>query len=111
MNHSSVDLAIDILKQRFGDRLSTAQAVRHHHSHTTTQIPSQAPDAVIFAESTADVKSVVSVCKDHNCPIIPFGVGSSLEGHVNAPEGGISIDMNAMNKVLSVNEADLDLLR
>ena len=108
MSHSSVELAIDILKQRFGEQLSTAQSVREHHSHTTTQIPSQAPDAVVFAKNTADVAFVVHVCREHKCPVIPFGVGSSLEGHVNAPLGGVSIDMSSMDKVLAVHEADLD---
>ena len=108
MTSSSILTAIDILKQRFGDQLSTALSVRQHHSHTTTQIKSQIPDAVIFARETADVAAVVAVCQEHQCPIIPFGVGSSLEGHVNAPLGGVSIDMNAMDRVLSVHEADLD---
>ena len=108
MTSSSISTAIDILKQRFGDQLSTALSVRQHHSHTTTQIKSQIPDAVIFARETADVAVVVAVCQEHQCPIIPFGVGSSLEGHVNAPLGGVSIDMNAMDRVLSVHEADLD---
>ena len=108
MTSSSISTAIDILKQRFGDQLSTTLSVRQHHSHTTTQIKSQIPDAVIFARETADVAAVVAVCQEHQCPIIPFGVGSSLEGHVNAPLGGVSIDMNAMDRVLSVHEADLD---
>ena len=108
MTSSSISTAIDILKQRFGDQLSTGLSVRQHHSHTTTQIKSQIPDAVIFARETADVAAVVAVCQEHQCPIIPFGVGSSLEGHVNAPLGGVSIDMNAMDRVLSVHEADLD---
>ena len=96
MSKSSVATAIDILKQHFGDQLSTARSVRQHHSHTTTQIKSQLPDAVVFAKSTADVATVVAVCREHLCPIVPFGVGSSLEGHVNAPKGGISIDLNAI---------------
>ena len=108
MKSSSIATAIDILRQRFGDQLSTALSVRQHHSHTTTQIKSQIPDAVIFAKETADVAAVVAVCQAHQCPIIPFGVGSSLEGHVNAPLGGVSIDMNAMDRVLSVHETDLD---
>ncbi len=108
MTNPSIDNAIDILKQRFGDRLSTSESVRQHHSHTTTQIRSELPDAVIFAHSTEDVAVVVSVCQEHRCPVIPFGVGSSLEGHVNAPKGGVSIDMNAMDKVLAVHEDDLD---
>ena len=108
MKSSSIATAIDILKQRFGDQLSTALSVRQHHSHTTTQIKSQIPDAVVFAKETADVAAAVAVCQAHQCPIIPFGVGSSLEGHVNAPLGGVSVDMNAMDRVLSVHETDLD---
>ncbi|MDB4851908.1 FAD-binding protein [Alphaproteobacteria bacterium] len=108
MSRSSVVTAIDILKQRFGDQLSTVRSVRQHHSHTTTQIKSQLPDAVLFAKSTADVAAAVAVCREHHCPIIPFGVGSSLEGHVNAPKGGLSIDLNAMDKVLAVHATDLD---
>ena len=108
MKSSSIATAIDILKQRFGDQLSTALSVRQQHSHTTTQIKSQIPDAVVFAKETADVAAVVAVCQAHQCPIIPFGVGSSLEGHVNAPLGGVSVDMNAMDRVLSVHETDLD---
>jgi D-lactate dehydrogenase (cytochrome) len=110
MTASSVQTAIDILKQRFADRLSTAHSVRQHHSHTTTQIDSQLPDAVVFAHSTEDVATVVSICQEHRCPIIPFGVGSSLEGHVNAPHGGVSIDLNAMDRVLAVHEEDLDVV-
>jgi len=108
MTSSSILTAIDILKQRFGDQLSTALSDRQHHSHTTTQIKSQIPDAVVFAKETADVAAAVAVCQAHQCPIIPFGVGSSLEGHVNAPLGGVSVDMNAMDRVLSVHETDLD---
>ena len=107
---NSIAIAIDILKQRLGDSLSTTLSVRQHHTHTTTQIKSQLPDAVVFAQSTADVVTVVDVCREHYCPIIPFGVGSSLEGHVNAAHGGISIDMNRMDRILSVNEADLDVV-
>ena len=108
MTSPSIETAINILKQRFGDRLSTSSSVRQHHSHTTTQIKSQPPDAVVFAHSTKDVVEIVSICREHLCPIIPFGVGSSLEGHVNAPKGGVSIDMNVMDKVLAIHQDDLD---
>ncbi|HCP18325.1 MAG: FAD-binding oxidoreductase [Candidatus Puniceispirillum sp. TMED52] len=108
MTSPNIETAINILKQRFGDRLSMAASVRQHHSHTTTQISSELPDAVVFAHSTEEVAAVVSICQEYTCPIIPFGIGSSLEGHVNAPKGGVSIDMNAMDKVLAVHEEDLN---
>ena len=107
-SEENIKTAIDVLKQRFGERVSTAEAVRAHHTHTTTRMGSQLPDAVVFAHETADVADIVSICAEHRCPIVPFGVGSSLEGHVNAAHGGISIDMNNMNQVLAVNAEDLD---
>ena len=100
--------AIAVLKQQFGDRLSESEAVRSHHSHTTTRIPQQLPDAVIFASSTQDISDIVSACHKYGCPVIAFGIGSSLEGHVNAPFGGICIDTSDMNNVLNVNTEDLD---
>ncbi|MEC8743739.1 MAG: FAD-binding protein, partial [Pseudomonadota bacterium] len=89
--------AIAVLKQQFGDRLSESEAVRSHHSHTTTRIPQQLPDAVIFASSTQDISDIVSACHKYGCPVIAFGIGSSLEGHVNAPFGGICINTSEMN--------------
>lgn len=97
-----------VLKQRFGERFSTAQAVREQHGHTTSWIKNQPPQGVVFVETTEDVSDVVAICADHNVPIIPYGTGTSLEGHVNAPEGGVSLDMSRMNRVLTVNAEDLD---
>lgn len=97
-----------VLKQRFGGRFSTAQAVREQHGHTTSWIKNQPPQGVVFVETTEDVSDVVAICADHNVPIIPYGTGTSLEGHVNAPEGGVSLDMSRMNRVLTVNAEDLD---
>lgn len=97
-----------ILKQRFGERFSTAQALREQHGHTTSWIKNQPPEGVVFVESTEDVSDAISICADHNIPIIPYGTGTSLEGHVNAPEGGLSLDMSRMNRVLTVNTEDLD---
>ncbi len=107
---ANIEKTIAILKQRYGDRLSTAQAVRSHHSHTTSRIPQQLPDAVIFAQSTQDVSDILHTCNEHNCPVVAFGVGSSLEGHVNAPHGGICIDMNGLDKIIKVNAEDLDVV-
>ncbi len=106
----SIKTAINVLKQRFGERVSTADSVRAHHTHTTTQLDAQLPDAVVFAHETADVAEIVGICAEHKCPIVPFGVGSSLEGHVNAAHGGVSIDMNNMNKELAVHPEDLDVV-
>ncbi len=96
------------LRARFGDRFQAGEAIRSQHANTTTYIRPQLPDAVIFAESEADVQAVVIAAGEHGLPIIPFGTGSSLEGHVNAPFGGISLDLSRMDRVLSVNADDLD---
>ena len=97
-----------ILSQRFGQGFQTGQSIREQHGHTTTWIANQPPDGVVFATSTEDVAFIVRTCADHGVPVVPFGVGTSLEGHVNAPQGGISIDMSRMNAVLAVNEQDFD---
>ena len=102
--------AIGILRQRFGDRLQTGAAIRQQHANTLTWLDNQPPDAVIFVEEAADVSEVVRVAAAHKVPIIPFGAGTSLEGHVNAPEGGLSLDFGRMNKVIAVNERDLDVV-
>lgn len=107
-NESGISTAIDVLKQRFGEQLKTSQALLEQHSHTMTYIPSQLPDAVVFAKSTEDVQDIVRVCAEYKVPIIPFGTGTSLEGGVNAPAGGISIDLNELNQIISVNQEDLD---
>jgi D-lactate dehydrogenase (cytochrome) len=96
------------LAARFGNRLTTSQAVRDQHAHATTWLPPQPPDAVVFAQGVADIQDAVRICATHRVPIIPFGVGTSVEGQVNAPAGGISIDMCDMNRVLEVHCEDLD---
>ena len=100
--------ALADLRVTFGDRLVTGEDVRRAHSHVTTYIPSQLPDAVLFAESEAEIQDLVRICAKHGMPIVPFGTGSSLEGHVNAPFGGVSVDLSHMDRVLSVNPGDLD---
>ena len=107
-NDVGIKTAIGILKQKFGDRLQTSEAVREQHGHTTTWLENQMPDAVVFARSTQDVSDIVEVCATHKVPVIAFGTGTSLEGHVNAAAGGISIDLSQMNEVLSVHAEDLD---
>ena len=104
----NINDAVAILKQKFGERLSEAQSVRQHHAQSTTRMEQQLPDAVIFAETTQEVSDILTICNQYRCPVVAFGVGSSLEGHVNASHGGISIDLNAMNEILKVNSEDLD---
>ncbi|MCE6073725.1 FAD-binding oxidoreductase [Agrobacterium vitis] len=107
-NEEGIATVLGLLKQSFGERFQTGQSFREQHAHTTTYLPAQLPDGVVFVESAEDVKTVVRICAQHKVPMVPFGVGSSLEGQVNAAHGGISIDFTRMDKVLEVNAEDLD---
>jgi len=95
------------LRERFGERFSTAQAVRDHHGRDESPFPPIPPDAVVYAHSTGEVAEIVALCAAHKVPLIPFGVGSSLEGHLLAVQGGLSVDLSQMNKVLAINSEDL----
>lgn len=107
-NETGIAAVLGILKQRLGERFQTGQAMREQHGHTTTYIPNQAPDGVAFVDTAGEVQDIVRICAEHRVPVIPYGTGTSLEGHVNAPGGGISIDTSRLDKVLSVNAEDLD---
>lgn len=107
-NETGIETVLGVLKQRFGERFQTGQAIREQHGHTTTWIENQPPDAVVFPASTQEVADIVAVCAEHRVPVIPYGTGTSLEGHVNAPAGGICVDVSQMDKVLEVNAGDLD---
>jgi D-lactate dehydrogenase (cytochrome) len=107
-DRKAVDAVIAALAARFGNRLVTSQAVREQHGHTTTWIATQPPDAVVFPQTTEDVQDIVRLCAEHRVPVISFGVGTSLEGQVNAPRGGVCLDFRDMNRVLKVHAEDLD---
>jgi D-lactate dehydrogenase (cytochrome) len=101
-------VAIEVLKQRFGDRLSTATAIRDQHGRDESYHRTEPPDAVLFARATDDVLAAVEICARYAMPMIPFGTGTSLEGHVAARRGGLSIDLAGMNRILRVSAEDLD---
>ncbi len=96
------------LAATFGNRLVTSLAVRQQHGHTLTWIPNQPPDAVVFPQSTQEVAEIVKLCGAHGVPVIAFGTGTSLEGHVNAPFGGVCVDMSQMKRIIAVHGEDLD---
>ena len=98
---------IAALKAHFGERCSTARAVREQHGRDESPFEVPPPDAVVFAESTADVAAAVALADQYAVPVIAFGTGSSLEGHLLAVQGGISIDVSRMNRVLRIDDADL----
>jgi D-lactate dehydrogenase (cytochrome) len=105
---NAIKAVVAALAAKFGNRLVSSQAVREQHGNTTTWIANEPPDAVVFPQATEDVQEIVRICAAHRVPVIPFGTGTSLEGHVNAPYGGVSIDFRDMNRVLAVNSQDLD---
>lgn len=96
------------LRALLGDRVTTSSGIREHHGKDESYFPYAAPDAVVFPHTTEEVRDVVNICSRHRVPMIPYGVGTSLEGHILAINGGVSIDLSQMNKVLAVHEDDLD---
>src|SRR5687767_7028960 len=96
------------LKALLGERVSTSAAVREHHGKGESYFPYALPDAVVFPQTTEEVRDVVHICRRHRVPMIPYGVGTSLEGHILAVQGGVTLDLSRMNKVLAVHEEDLD---
>src|SRR6476661_2237360 len=95
------------LSSLFGERCSTSEAMRTHHGRDESSYDPMLPDAVIFAQSTEEVADAVKLCAAHEVPVIPYGAGTSLEGHILALRGGVSIDLSQMNKVLAVHPEGL----
>jgi D-lactate dehydrogenase (cytochrome) len=110
MQESSVTtgLVINLIRQLLGERLSTAQAVREQHGKDQTWHAGSPPDAVAFVKQVEEVQQIVELCNKHLVPVIPYGTGTSLEGHFTAPFGGVSIDLNGLNSILEVNSEDMD---
>ena len=98
---------LDALAERFGAQCSTAQAVREQHGRDEGSLRAPPPSAVVFAENTQDVQDALRLASAYGVPVIPYAAGSSLEGHLLAVQGGISLDVNRMNQVVSVNAEDL----
>ena len=107
-NVEAVEQTVQILKQMLGERLSTSAAVCEQHGRDESFHAPAPPDAVAFAESTTEVSEIVKVCARYKVPVIPFGTGTGLEGHVAALEGGISLDVSRMDQILRVGAEDLD---
>jgi D-lactate dehydrogenase (cytochrome) len=101
-------VAITSLQELLSDRLSTAASVRDQHGKDASYHPCVPPDAVAFAQSTEEVIEVVKICARHKVPLIPFGSGTGVEGHIAALRGGVCLDLSRMNRILRVNTGDLD---
>ena len=105
---AAVAAALGELAAQFGNRFVTGGAVREQHANTTTWVANQPPDAVVFPQSAGDVQQIVRICAGHGMPVVAFGTGTSLEGQINAPHGGVCIDVRDMNRMLAVHAEDLD---
>ena len=100
--------AIELIRERLGDRVSTNPAILEHHGHDESWHQGIPPDAVCFVRSIEEVSHIAATCSRLNIPLIPFGTGTGMEGHVVAVHGGISVDLSAMNEILDVNTEDFD---
>jgi D-lactate dehydrogenase (cytochrome) len=109
LDRSETDAALTELAVLLGERLTTSTALREAHGRDESWHPVTPPDAVAFATSTEEVAAIVRICAAHRFPVIPFGTGTSLEGHISAPHGGLSLDLSRMDKIITVNAADLDV--
>jgi len=107
-NSAGIAGAIAELEAAFGNRVVTSQAVREQHANTTTWVAGEPPDAVVYPQSADDVQQIVRICARHRAPVIAFGTGTSFEGHVNAPYGGVSIDLKDMNRIIAIHPQDFD---
>ena len=96
------------LSSRFGDRVATSAAVREQHGHSLTWAKNQPPDIVVYPRTTEEVSDIAKLCAARGIPVIPFGTGTSLEGHINAPHGGVTVDLSLMKRIIAVHEEDLD---
>ena len=105
---NSVSAVVNALKDMFGERCSTSDAVRLAHGKGESWHPPELPDCVCYPDTTQEVSQIMVLCHQHKVPVIPFGVGTSLEGHTLAPLGGVSIDLTRMNAILEVNNEDMD---
>lgn len=105
--HPGVGAVLDGLSPRVRSRASMVASVRKEHCHSLTWLPGEPPDAVVFADHRDDVVEVVRLCAEHGVPVVPFGIGSSMEGQVNAPRGGVCLDLSRMNAIVAVQPDDL----
>ena len=105
---AAVETVTRALQAAFGNRVVTSLAVREQHANTLTWVENQPPDVVVYPQTTEEVAAIVRLCAEHRVPVIPFGTGTSFEGHTNAPFGGVSVDTSMMKAVIAVHAEDLD---
>ena len=108
ITYGHIDNALPELTRLLGERLSTASSVREHHGHDESGFKPEPPDAVAFANSTEEVSEIMKICARHRVPVIAYGTGTAIEGHVQAVHGGLCIDLGGMDRILEVNREDMD---
>ncbi|MGJ8602867.1 MAG: FAD-binding oxidoreductase [Marivita sp.] len=108
MPNVDIQATVTELQALLGDRLSTGASILDQHSHDEAYTPPVLPDAVAFPETTDEVSQILRICSKHGCPVVPYGVGTSLEGHIVPVQGGVSVDTSRMNAVIAINQSDLD---
>ena len=108
MSRDNTTIAIEALKELLGERLSTGPSILAMHGRDESCLEPALPDAVAFPENTGEVSAIMKVCSRHQVPVIPFGIGTSLEGNVIPVHGGISVDTSRMNRIVEINQSDLD---
>ncbi|MDQ3957525.1 MAG: FAD-binding protein [Actinomycetota bacterium] len=108
MGTGELGAALEELRALLGDRLATSRSVLDHHGRDESPLPAAPPDAVVFPVSTREVAEILAVCNRHRVPVVPFGAGTSLEGHVLATAGGVSLDLGHMNDIVAVRVQDMD---
>jgi len=106
----TIDAAVTAIAQTLGPRLSRSKSDLDVHGRSESYFALTPPDAVAYPETTAEVSEIVKICAQHDCPVVPWGVGTSLEGHALAVKGGVCVDFSRMNKVLQINAADMDVV-
>jgi D-lactate dehydrogenase (cytochrome) len=106
----TIQSAIETLSQLLGDQVSCSKPDLALHGQSESHFPPMPPDAVVYPEDTAQVQKIVLTCAAHRCPVIAWGTGTSLEGHALAPSGGVCIDFSRMNRILRINDADMDVV-
>ncbi|NBQ38783.1 MAG: FAD-binding protein, partial [Alphaproteobacteria bacterium] len=107
-SESDLNAVLTEMTSRFGERATIVAGIRQTHANSLTWVAAQLPDIVVFPDTTEEIVDIVKLCSRYRVPVIPFGTGTSFEGHVNAPWGGVSIDTSRMNRLLEVHAEDLD---
>src|SRR5580765_8369559 len=106
--HEAVDTVVSAARDFLGERITTNAALREHHSHGMDTQPPVLPDAVAFVETSEEAARLLALCNTAGIAVVPYGTGTSLEGHVTPVRGGISLDLTRMTRVIEVNQADMD---